>query len=230
MATNKSAGERRANISPSDLTFSWDGCHRCLWLYYNHQIKAPMFMPTVAELADMQETYFKGCTTADMHPDMPEGTVHSHAGWVQSIPIQVDGKDSHLAIRGKYDLLIEFPDGTYGIVDCKMQARTSDKSAFYSPQLEAYAYALENPAKGEPKKISALGIYSWSLDKAWGNVRAGFGYRVHANWYPVERNPIALQDRLVEFVKMVNGDVPDSKQSCDQCRYIGERDGILRAL
>ena len=153
MATNKSAGERRANISPSDLTFSWDGCHRCLWLYYNHQIKAPMFMPTVAELADMQETYFKGCTTADMHPDMPEGTVHSHAGWVQSIPIQVDGKDSHLAIRGKYDLLIEFPDGTYGIVDCKMQARTSDKSAFYSPQLEAYAYALENPAKGEPKRL-----------------------------------------------------------------------------
>ena len=53
MATNKSAGERRANISPSDLTFSWDGCHRCLWLYYNHQIKAPMFMPTVAELADL---------------------------------------------------------------------------------------------------------------------------------------------------------------------------------
>jgi hypothetical protein len=216
-------GERRVNISPSDLTFSWDGCHRCLWLNYNHQVKAPMFMPTVGELADMQEKYFIGATTADMHPDMPAGKVFDHGGWVLSKPIQVNGVDSHLAIRGKYDLLLEFPDGTYGIVDCKMQARASDKSGFYSPQLEAYAYALENPAKGEAKKISSLGIYSWSLDKAWGNVNAGFGYRVNFAWYPVERNPIALQTRLEEFITVVNGDIPPSKPSCDQCKYIDQR-------
>jgi hypothetical protein len=221
-------GERRSNISPSDLTFSWDGCHRCLWLYYNHQVKAPMFMPTVAELADLQETYFKNKTTADMHPDMPAGKIVDHGGWVQSVPIQVDGVDSHLAIRGKYDLLLEFPDGTYGIIDCKMQARASDKSSFYSPQLEAYAFALENPAKGEPKKISVLGIYSWSLNQAWGNVQHGFGYRVNSAWYPVERNPIALQKRLVDFVTVVNGAMPESKPSCDQCRYISERDSIVR--
>ena len=77
-----------------------------------------MFMPTVAELADLQEKYFIGASTSDMHPDMPAGKVSAHGGWVQSTPIQVDGIDSHLAIRGKYDLLLEFPDGTYGIVDC----------------------------------------------------------------------------------------------------------------
>ncbi len=223
-------GERRSNISPSDLTFSWDGCHRCLWLYYNHQVKAPMFMPTVGELADMQEKYFIGASTADMHPDMPAGKVFDHGGWVQSTPIQVDGKDSHLAIRGKYDLLIEFPDGTYGIIDCKMQARASDKSSFYSPQLEAYAFALENPAKGEPKKISVLGIYSWSLDRASGNLTVGFGYRVNAAWYPVDRDPIALQKRLVDFVTVVNGDMPESKQSCDQCKYIADRNSIVKSI
>ena len=221
-------GERRSNISPSDLTFSWDGCHRCLWLYYNHQVKAPMFMPTVAELADLQEKYFIGASTADMHPGMPAGKVVDHGGWVQSTPIQVDGKDSHLAIRGKYDLLLEFPDGTYGIIDCKMQARTSDKSSFYSPQLEAYAFALENPAKGEAKKISVLGIYSWSLDRASGNLSVGFGYRVNTNWYPVDRDPIALQKRLVDFVNVVNGDMPQSIQSCDQCKYISERQAIVK--
>ena len=26
--------DARAFISPSDLTFGWDNCHRCLWLYY----------------------------------------------------------------------------------------------------------------------------------------------------------------------------------------------------
>ena len=147
---------------------------------------------------------------------------------MQSIPIQVDGSDSHLAIRGKYDLLLEFPDGTFGIIDCKMQARASDKSSFYSPQLEAYAFALENPAKGEPKKISALGIYSWSLDRASGNLGVGFGYRVNVAWYPVARDPIALQKRLGDFVALVNGSIPESKPSCDQCRYIAERDLIVR--
>ena len=99
---------------------------------------------------------------------------------------------------------------------------------FRSPQLEAYAFALENPAKGEAKKISSLGIYSWSLDRASGNLNVGFGYRVNVAWYPVERNPMALQKRLVEFVGVVNGSMPESKQSCDQCRYISERDSIVR--
>ena len=71
----RNMGDRRVNLSPSDLTFSWDGCHRELWLYYNHQVKAPMFMPTVAELAEAQESYFMNksapLSTSAMHPDIP---------------------------------------------------------------------------------------------------------------------------------------------------------------
>ena len=81
----------RAFISPSDLTFSWGGCHRCLWLYYNHQVKAPLFMPLVGELADMQEKYFIGASSEHLHADIPEGKVLNHGGFVQSTPIIVDG-------------------------------------------------------------------------------------------------------------------------------------------
>jgi len=228
---------RRTNLSPSALTFAWDNCHRCLWLEYNHQITAPNNMPLVAELADMQESYFfdaKGLAagtptlTSSMHPSIPLGKVISHGGWVLSKPIQIDGSDSHLSIRGKYDLLIEFENGTYGIIDCKMQANSKDKSDFYQPQLEAYAYALENPAKGEPKQVSVLGIYSWSLDKPWGDVNFGFGYRVQSNWYPVERNPIRLEERLTNFIEMVNGPIPEAKSSCKQCGYISSRAAITQ--
>ena len=187
-----------------------------------------MFMPTVGELAELQEKFFLGKMTENMHPGIPTAKVVEHGSWVQSIPIQVGGKDSHLAIRGKIDLLLKFEDGSYGIIDCKMQARSSDKSAFYTPQLEAYAFAFENPAKGEPKKISMLGIYSWSLDKAWGDVSHGFGYRVNNAWYPVERNPAALQDRFADFISLVNGECPPSKESCEQCRYVAEREFIIK--
>lgn len=64
MATSSSAQSStsgknaRAFISPSDLTFAWDGCHRCLWLKYNHGVSAPLFMPLVGELSALQEAHF----------------------------------------------------------------------------------------------------------------------------------------------------------------------------
>jgi hypothetical protein len=217
----------RAFISPSDLTFSWDGCHRCLWLYYNHQVKAPNFMPLVAELADMQERYFIGASSEHLHSAIPAGKVHSHGGFVQSRPIQVDGVDSAFAIRGKYDLVMEFPDGSYGVIDCKFQARDNDKSEFYSPQLEAYAFALENPAKGEPKKISSLGLLVWSPVRPRGNASVGFGLELSCSWYPIQRNPKALASRLKDFISVITAEVPTAKPTCDQCRYISTRREIL---
>ncbi len=220
-------GEPRAAISPSHLTYAWGDCHRCLWLQYNHQVQAPVTMPLIGDLADMQEKYFIGAKTADMHPALPEGRVHSHGGWVASENIIVDGKDSGLFIRGKYDLLLEFTDGTFGIVDCKLQKNDYDKSSFYAPQLEAYAFALENPAKDSPKQISVTGLFTWSLDRASGNLSTGFGYRVNSAWYPAERNPIALQERLADLVRMVQGECPPSKDSCGQCNYVSARREIL---
>ena len=220
----------RAFISPSDLTFSWDGCHRCLWLYYKHQVKAPLFMPLVGEIAEMQEVNCVNKNSSDLHPDMPEGKAIDRGGWALSRPIEVDGEATPFAIRGKYDLLMEFPDGTYGIVDCKFQARQNDKSVFYSPQLEAYAFALENPAKGEAKKISHLGLLVWSPVKIRGNSSGNFGMELSCAWYPIERNPEALQNRLSEFIKKVTGDIPPSKDNCDQCKYVANREGIINAL
>ena len=219
--------EPRSGISPSDLTYAWGECHRCLWLKYNHQLQSPVTMPLIGDLADMQERYFIGAKTSDMHPDLPEGRVHSHGGWVASKNIEVDGKDSGLFIRGKYDLLLEFTDGTFGIVDCKLQKSDVDKSQFYSPQLESYAFALENPQKDAPKAISVTGLFTWSLDKPWGNATAGFGFRVKSAWYPAARNPQALQSRLEEFVRMVQGPCPSSKDSCEQCNYIATRRDLL---
>ena len=202
----------RAFISPSDLTFSWDGCHRCLWLSYKHQLRAPLFMPLVGEISEMQELNCVNKNSADLHPDLPEGKAVDEA--------------SPFAIRGKYDLLMEFPDGTHGIIDCKFQARDNDKSAFYSPQLEAYAFALEHPAKGEAKTISHIGLLVWSPVKIRGNSSGNFGMELKCSWYPIKRNPVALQ----EFIKKVTGEIPPAKPKCDQCNYVANREGIINSL
>ena len=126
----------------------------------------------------------------------PEGKVVGKGGWVKSIPIPVNGNSSPFAIRGKYDLLMEFSDGTYGVIDCKFQGKDNDKSEFYSPQLEAYAFSLENPASDAPKKVSVLGLLVWSPKKPVGNPSDGFNLELNSSWFPIKRNPDALNNRL----------------------------------
>jgi len=221
-----SGKKAREFISPSDLTFSWNDCHRCLWLYYNYGVKNPSFLPLVGDLADMQERYFDGASSHHMDPGIPKGKVLDRGKFVVSKPIEVDGQPSKFAIRGKYDILMEFEDGSFGVIDCKFQARDTDKSDFYAPQLEAYAFALENPAQGEPRRVTSLGLFVWSLVTPRGNADSGFGLQLKSSWRPIERNPEALQSRLTEFITMVSSPVKGA-QGCEHCRYISERREIL---
>jgi len=229
MASSTAVGKAREFISPSDLTFSWGGCHRCLWLSYNHGLRTPGFMPLVGDLATMQENYFAGKNTSDIAPVLPAGKVLGLGGWVKSSLIPVNGAASKYAIRGKYDLLIEFDDGTYGIIDCKFQAKDSDKTDLYQPQLEAYAFALENPATGEAKKVSLMGLLVWSLLEPAGDVTKGFGLKLKHTWRPIERNPAALQERLTDFITVVDAKMPTAKALCDMCNYLQSRKEFIGA-
>ncbi|NDI24439.1 MAG: hypothetical protein EBY87_02725 [Actinobacteria bacterium] len=219
----------REFISPSDLTFSWDGCHRCLWLNYNHGLKAPSFMPLVGELSALQEGHFHGASSSKLHPAIPEGKVIDRGGWVKSAPIEYNGKPSPYAIRGKYDLLMEFTDGTYGIIDCKFQGRDNDKSAFYSPQLEAYAFALENPASNKVMKVSVIGLLVWSPKKPQGDPDSGFALDLNSSWFPIERNPLGLQERLADFIEVISGPTPIRDSRCETCKFIAERREVFGA-
>lgn len=219
----------REFISPSDLTFSWDNCHRCLWLHYNHGLKAPSFFPLVGELSALQEGHFTGASSAQLHPAIPAGKVIGRGDWVKSIPIPFNGSPSPYAIRGKYDLLMEFEDGTYGIIDCKFQGKDNDKSDFYAPQLEAYAFALENPVSGAPKVISTLGLLVWSPRRPVGDPNSGFQLELNSSWFPIKRDPAKLQARLSEFITMISGATPVRDSSCETCKFISERREVFGA-
>ncbi len=224
-----SMSKAREFISPSDLTFSWNGCHRCLWLNYNHGVKAPSFMPLVGELSALQENHFNGALSAHLHPEIKEGRVLDRGGWVKSVPIEYNGQASPYAIRGKYDLLMEFQDGTYGIIDCKFQGRDNDKSDFYAPQLEAYAFALENPVSGEPRKVSVIGLLVWSPKKPSGDPYSGFSLDLNSSWFPIIRNPEGLQERLQDFIEVISGPTPVRDSKCETCKFISDRREIFGA-
>ena len=148
----------REFISPSDLTFGLSTCRRCLWIKYWYKITAPLSMPLVGTLSQLQEGSFRGISTAAIDPLLRAGTVTKWGEWVKSRIIEINGEQSRWRILGKYDLIADNEDGTVALIDCKVSDSDRDSGAFYSPQLEAYAFALEKPMRGEPKKIKGLGL------------------------------------------------------------------------
>ena len=124
---------------------------------------------------------------------------------------------------------MELEDGTYAIIDCKFQGKDNDKSDFYSPQLEAYAFALENPASGEAKKISVMGLLVWSPRAPQGDPASGFALELNNSWYPIKRNPDALQNRLREFIEVISGPTPVRDSGCGICKFISERREVFGA-
>ncbi|NBO45729.1 MAG: hypothetical protein EBU85_01700 [Actinobacteria bacterium] len=211
-------------ISPSDLTFGFSGCHRCLWLKYNLGVTAPMTMPLVRTLSELQESRFRSAATAEMSRALAAGTVVSAGAWVQSTPIVIDGTPTQFRIRGKYDLLVQFDDGTHGVIDCKVSGSPDDKADFYRPQLEAYAFALESPENGDAKRISTTGLLVWTPSGVTGDAANGYGFAVDAFWQPIARQPERLHDLLRDFIAVISTEQPPQiKDGCRDCGYVKAR-------
>ena len=216
---------KRTKISPSDLTFTLSNCPRCLWLKYTENLTAPMTMPLVGDLADLQEKYYVGKPASVISPDLPEGTIARHGGWVSSKKLMHEGEETEYIISGKYDLVIEFTDGTIGIIDCKFSAKDSNKSEFYRPQLEAYAHAMENPAEGDGEKVSMLGLMVWSLPTSLTGSEPGVN--VNTSWQPVDRDPAKFETTLKKLFGVINGARPATVDNCNNCTYVKRRHQLL---
>jgi hypothetical protein len=159
---------KRDYISPSDLTFLYGECKRCFWLKYNEGISTPGFMPLVGPLSAFQEAEYKNEPSSALDPQLPVGTIARWGQTVESKPIIINGKETAWRIKGKYDLVVEYTNGTIGLIDCKVTTSEMDdgKVNHYLPQLEAYCYALENPLEGNPEIVSHSGLMMWRINGA----------------------------------------------------------------
>ena len=125
----------------------------------------PGQFPLVKPLSTAQEEHFRRASMPDLDPSLAPGVVKQWGQWVKSAPIEVDGKATRWRILGIYDLLAHYDDGSVGIIDCKVSDSDRDNAQFYAPQLEAYAYALENPEKR--KAIPGLVYGALGLEASW---------------------------------------------------------------
>lgn len=146
--------------------------------------------------------------------DLPDGEVIKQEGFVESTPIE----GTSVYIGGKYDLLVENPDGTHMVVDLKISKPDEGKAEMYQSQLWAYKYALEKPAKSEPITISKLALlifYPESVSFEDGTAKLSFP----PQWLEVAYDHERFVSFMQEIDALLAGPTPRESPACKWCTY-----------
>jgi len=183
-------------------------------------------MPLVGTLSELQEEHFHGADMPTIDASLRPGTVTKWGEFVKSKPLQVNGLDTRWRILGKYDLVSTNTDGTIGVIDCKVSDNERDSGAFYSPQLEAYAYALENPAAGKGRSVASIGLLIWKPGTTIGSDAHSSGFGVYQKYVAVERDLPNFLAVIGDFISVLEGELPEAGAECTTCAYLLARNAL----
>ena len=211
-------------LSPSDLTYLFDGCKFCFWLKVKFGISQPsMPMPGIfSAIAGKQKEFYADKSTKDFCKDLPDGVVLYGERPVYSKSLKFDGLNNECHIRGRFDFVIKFDDGSYGVIDCKTASPSEAKAEMYGRQLQAYVYALENPENGalQLSPISKLGLIffePFSFEQSDPELQS---FQGKAIWIEVERNDGRFMQFLHEVLSVLDKESPpDPSPDCNWCQY-----------
>lgn len=203
-------------LSPSDFAYLYEECKHCYYLKVRKGINRPS-MPFPGVFSALNTRLQGSLIGKDLHtikPELPEGLVESQEGFVESAKIP----GTNVFIKGKYDLLVRQPDGTYLIVDFKISVPSEEKKAKYQTQLQAYHYAFSHPARGEAKEITRLGLIIMYPDQVKfedGNAFINFPPK----WVEIDVNHEKFLDFINGVSALLEGPTPPENSDCQWCKY-----------
>jgi len=219
-------------LSPSDLTFLYDGCKHCFVLRVKHGISQPSIpLPGIFSIiASLQKDYYSDKRTELVSPQLPPGIVKHGEKRVCSRELSFPDCSSTCVISGRFDIVAELDDETYAVMDFKTGNSNDAKSAMYARQLHAYAIALERPAPNalELSPVSKMGLLYFAPDQcgrpdASRQVLAG-----PMTWIEIARDDARFMDFLQGVIRLLDGPLPPpDRENCDWCKYRDRTAGFV---
>lgn len=211
-------------LSPSDLTFLWDECPRCFYLKVVRKFNRPtMAFPKIFTRIDrLMKDYFYQLPTQEISPDLPPGQVAFADKWVQSAAITFPHHTTSCYIRGIFDTVLQFNDLSYAVVDFKTTQPRNEHVSFYSRQLHAYAYALENPAAGKfaLDPVHTLGLLCVEPVKMSRATQDNLAYEGQVTWLDCPKDEGAFLDFLDGVLAVLDApEPPPPSPNCSFCDY-----------
>jgi CRISPR/Cas system-associated exonuclease Cas4 (RecB family) len=212
-------------LSPSDLTFSYEGCKRCFYHKVVNGIAQPSIpLPSIfSKIAGLLKNHYDGKPTSQLHADLPPGIVRYGEKNVRSSIIQLPKHDATCYISGRFDVVVSFEDGTYGVIDYKTSNPSRESARMYSRQLHAYAYALEHPTPGKLalSPVTKLGLLYFYPDSINQQSMDRLNYGAEIIWVEVEKDEegfLKFIDEVLDVLELP--EAPEHSPSCQWCGYI----------
>ena len=211
-------------LGPSDLTFLWDECKRCFYLKIRHNFKRPAApFPKIFGTIDLlMKDIYLGQSTKMISSDFPDGKSIMSGRWVTSEPCGFGFHENTCYISGIFDTLVQFDNGSYGIVDFKTTKPNPRQVPFYSRQLHAYAYALENPAPGKLsyQPIERLGLLCFNPSRMHKDPPTSLNLSGPATWVECPLDKAGFLNFMEEVLTLLEqSKPPEPNPECPFCAY-----------
>ena len=222
-------------LSPSDFAFLYEGCKRCYYLKVVHGIYQPSIpLPSIfGKIAGLLKDHYNGKRTRELHPDLPPGIVKYAERWVQSDTIRRPNHSASCFIKGRFDILVEFDDKTYGVVDFKTGNPNEGHPELYSRQLHAYAYALEHPGRGalSLSPITKMGLLYFYPSKTSQTTVDWLSFDAEIHWVEIEKNEAGFLEFIDEVLAVLESpEPPGPAPECKWCDYLKDLGNLPRTL
>src|SRR5436190_114906 len=144
-------------LSPSDFKYLWEDCKHCYYqkIVKGVQLPSSPFPGIFSKMNGQMQQMALGQSINELIPELPSGKFYSQEGFLKSKPVPAKNT---CFITGRFDVMTEFDDGTFGVIDLKITNPKDESLYKFGTQLHAYKYAIENPATGNPVQIDRLGL------------------------------------------------------------------------
>ena len=168
------------------------------------------------------KAFFEGKLTTEFTPGLPAGVILQGDKSVCSQSIHLVGHSLECYITGRLDTVVQFEDGSYGVVDFKTSTPKPEHVTFYGRQLHAYMYALENPAPGKYAlaPISKLGLLVVEPNAMDKTADGRIAYLGGMTYQDVPRDENAFLAFLGEVMTVLeHPEPPPPGENCPWCQY-----------
>jgi hypothetical protein len=209
-------------VSPSDLVYLLNECHRCFYVKVRRLERLPsLFISgSYSQIDRLERDFYDGKSTAAISPSLPTGVINCSPERVSSAPYIVSDSPVALRFRGAIDAGLAFDDGSFGVCDFKTIDPKSPHLARYAVQLNVYAWSFENPLLPEKAiaPVDTLGLLclypAEMLELPGGSV----GFRYDDLWVPIPRSEKLLHTavRLAALVLSLSSP-PKLNPECPRC-------------
>ena len=209
----------RTYISPSSLYKA--RCPRCTWLNYQHNFQIPANLALQQKLSRLQESFFDNRELSEIDTNLPKGFSSLKKGKITSKNIFIDGQDTGWQFYGELDFIFNYADGSFGVADGKvsMKADPNLLAEDYWPQLQAYAFMLENNEEN-PILIKSLGLVRWRIEET--SQTEEWGFTVSHEYIPIERDDVKFMTFINDFINVIKGEFPEPDKNCYDCKWLSK--------